>query len=79
MHWSLHNIRNLEITIYKKNQLFALVECEELNMIRRLHIIIDIICVDEMHQENSEDDFECESEDAYRDDTTDLFEEFPDV
>ncbi len=76
VHWSLHKIRNLLITIYSGDQLFALVDCEEFKMIRRPHIYCDFLYSD-YNLEKSEDNIEPVN--AERKYVLDVFKAFPDV
>jgi hypothetical protein len=73
---NLHNLRNLEIKIWKEDQLFALVDCEEFKKIRHLHIIITDI-YGKIVIEKSEDNIK--PEDADRKYVTDVFNAFPAV
>jgi hypothetical protein len=74
---NLHNLPKLEITIYRYNQLFDLVDCEEFKMISRPHIIIYPIGGNSIPLRLSDDNIELRYGD--RKNVSDVFKAFPDV
>ncbi len=74
---NLHNLPKLEIKIYKYNQLFDLVDCEEFKMISRPHIIIYPSTGNSIPLRLSDDNVELR--DANRKNVSDVFKAFPDV
>jgi hypothetical protein len=74
---NLHNLRNLEINLKGKNELFALVDCEEFMMIRNPHITFGTNYGDKIHLEKGNDNIKPEDADTKY--VADVFKAFPDV